>query len=381
MNIFKTFAIISVLLLFACSDQVEKETSQLISNDSIVDNRDSVSKPSLQIVKNVIDCQSRKFKIKINEVRDGSYQYQCWNLPLTKDSPADLEIWNGELSLLGSQGGVAFTFNNNEFKYVIESKPKVSVEDSEGVQLMVYENSKQIVSSRLYKHGVEGIKDALLFVSKNWSYLYSSADLSPSKTHSALPDVGIRGKYAVLHNELGISILENILEEKVYLAGGHKDSINLNTMYQYGRYNPKFLNRLEEVLRELLEDKAFVSETQDFYDRRFARYLQTYYLTYGLSANKESSMYKIQQYDYWKDAIGEGYDLFEWPTCLAFWGRRTIDGTSNQFYDLLVLMIKKYDADFLDRNEVPKSDLLHDSIRKSRNENPVYGIDYEGCSG
>ena len=43
---------------------------------------------------------------------------------------------------------------------------------------------------------------------------------------------------------------------------------------------------------------------------------------------------------------GEGFDLFETDACAHFWVRRTADGTAEELYNILSLIMRKYDPDF-----------------------------------
>lgn len=43
----------------------------------------------------------------------------------------------------------------------------------------------------------------------------------------------------------------------------------------------------------------------------------------------------------------EGYDVYEGFTCPGFWVRRSIDGTADEFYDLLILTMRTFDEGFL----------------------------------
>ena len=43
----------------------------------------------------------------------------------------------------------------------------------------------------------------------------------------------------------------------------------------------------------------------------------------------------------------EGYDVYEGFVCPGFWVRRSIDGTSDEFYSLLLSAMKTFDPDFL----------------------------------
>jgi hypothetical protein len=51
---------------------------------------------------------------------------------------------------------------------------------------------------------------------------------------------------------------------------------------------------------------------------------------------------------------GSSYDWYEAVTCPGFWLRRTLDGTADEFYELLELTLNTFDPAFLLENKGKK---------------------------
>lgn len=205
---------------------------------------------------------------------------------------------------------------------------------------------------------------------KEWSELSASADLSYENIHSWVPESGIRGRYEIARSVIGKSVLETIIGEKAFLSGPHDDGINYDSR-EFGYYNPAFLNKLKTQLTTLSTYKILVDQVQPFYDRELKQYLRTFYLAYAHGANnaqiKAGYLAAIQNAPTNKDSFldepsyflqesfrefaesteSQGYDVYEAFVCPGFWVRRSIDGTADEFYQLLRLTMNTFDTEFL----------------------------------
>lgn len=220
----------------------------------------------------------------------------------------------------------------------------------------------------------EALNEKVDLTIKDWDEAKAEADLSYENIHSWLPERGIRGRYEIAQKVLSKAILENILGENAFLNGPHENGINYNSR-TFGYYNPAFLNKLKGQLVALYSNKIFVSSAQSFYDRELKQYLRTYYLAYEVGANNkairdgyiailskgtqstpESSFLDEPSYflqesfrNFADSAAAEGYDEYEAFTCPGFWVRRSIDGTADEFYELLTMTINAFDGEFLEK--------------------------------
>jgi hypothetical protein len=206
----------------------------------------------------------------------------------------------------------------------------------------------------------------------NWETILSTVDISYENTMSYIPESGIRGRYEQYKKYLNISILESVVGEKVFLSGPHSAALNYKSPDQFGRYNPLFIKKLGENLQYLFKNKAFVKNAQAHYDSKLKQYLRVYYLSHEVSANNKEVMdgyldaiaypekhdymngrikgpsFYLQEYfrDFAESTEKDGYDVYEAFTCPAFWVRRSLDGTEDEFYELLKLTLKTFDSGF-----------------------------------
>lgn len=206
----------------------------------------------------------------------------------------------------------------------------------------------------------------------NWANLYNPSSQSYISMKTYVPERGIRGKYAMMKSDLSKNILQEIIGEKIFLLGPHTEGINLNSQATFGHYNPVFLLKLNEHLNVLYQDDSFVAAAQSIYDEEFRNYFRLYYLSYAQATTNKKVISRYEEMvrntpeagakDYRSDASyflqeafrgfaermeNEGYDVYEGFVCPGFWVRRSIDGTSDEFYTLLVSAMKTFDPDFL----------------------------------
>lgn len=218
----------------------------------------------------------------------------------------------------------------------------------------------------------ERLGDKIRLTVADWQNMNANARLDPEIISSWIPESGIRGRYQIAKQALGKSVLESIIGEKAFLSGPHKEDINYNSARDFGRYNPKFLTKLHTSLASLFSNKIFVDNAQALYDQELKRYLRTYYLAYEAGANNqevmdgylailarepqkysesvflsEPSFYLQESFrDFAESLEKEGYDVYEGFACPGFWVRRSIDGTADEFFELLALTIRTFDPEF-----------------------------------
>lgn len=219
----------------------------------------------------------------------------------------------------------------------------------------------------------ERLSDKIKLTVADWQNMSANARLDHETISSWVPESGIRGRYQIAKQVLSKAVLESIIGEKAFLSGPHEQGVNYNSAREFGRYNPKFLTKLQKSLASLFSNKVFVDNAQALYDSELKQYLRTYYLAYEAGANNREVMdgylailatepreyagstflaepsYYLQEAfrDFAESIEGEGYDVYEGFTCPGFWVRRSIDGTADEFYGLLTLTIRTFDPEFL----------------------------------
>lgn len=227
------------------------------------------------------------------------------------------------------------------------------------------------------------LQQKINFIAANWSNLYAKADLTYENITSWFPESGIRGRYEVMKAQLGKSILESMLDEKVFLNDLHQNGLNFDSNHDFGRYNPQFLTKLTAKITPLLNNQDFVRSVQPFYDEQFKQYLRAYYFSYELAAHNQevideyvkiiknnadprlsqahrSSAFLYRSFSDFEQQVAQkvSSDEFGTYTCPGFWVRRSIDGTADQFFNLLVMVMNTFDP---------------------KRENNTYNYEHSGC--
>ncbi|AXG69099.1 hypothetical protein KORDIASMS9_01318 [Kordia sp. SMS9] len=207
----------------------------------------------------------------------------------------------------------------------------------------------------------------------NWDNTVSAIDFYKEVPETYIPESGVRGRYALYDQFFSIATLETIVGESVFLKGPHTTSPNYKSDKAFGYYNPLFIKKLEDNLRFVFKNKTFVKGLQAHYDSNLKKYIRTYYLSYKVAANNQEIMNGYldaiadpEKHDYMNGRIKgpsfylqekfrdfaesqekNGYDVYEAFTCPGFWIRRSIDGTADEFYEVLKLTLETFDPTFM----------------------------------
>ncbi len=211
----------------------------------------------------------------------------------------------------------------------------------------------------------------------NWESILASVNLYDEEYKTGIPESGIRGRYALYKKYFSISIIEKVVGESIYLKGPHSDRLDYDSQTSFGHYNPLFVKKLGDNLMFLFKNETFVKNMQAHYNQKLKQYLRVYYLSYKVAANNKEIMdgYKdaivnAKKYEYMDGRIKgpsfylqesfrdfaeslekDGYDVYEGFTCPGFWIRRSIDGTADEFYEVLKLTLQTFDSAFINAQE------------------------------
>lgn len=205
------------------------------------------------------------------------------------------------------------------------------------------------------------------------------------------PGGGMRNFYCHLLNYMGYERFAALVGVPVYASGPHtSEALVLDSRYSFGRYNPVFVARLRNILIPGESDQAFRAMTQGVYDGAIRPLARVFFVTYlKLMNNKEFFVQEkkdyanairtrtLEAYHYEKYFSflnceypygGKNLSDFQGPgfegicdgnvvkTCVAFWIRRELDGTSGEFYTGLEKLLMAYDSEFLRKFGMDQSD-------------------------
>ena len=168
-----------------------------------------------------------------------------------------------------------------------------------------------------------------------------------------------------------------IIGEKIFLSGPHLNDMNFDSYDKFGYYNPIFLKKLHKKIKLLISNDAFIKSTQDIYNEKFKNTLRVYFLSLNMLdhinyktfgkydwdryveeyldvISKPPSNYMVSNYfdenfrSFAESIKNEGYNFSEGLTFPGFWIRRKIDGTDEEFFELINLILNKYDSEWYD---------------------------------
>ncbi|MCB9264847.1 MAG: N-acetylmuramoyl-L-alanine amidase [Lewinellaceae bacterium] len=211
------------------------------------------------------------------------------------------------------------------------------------------------------------LQKILVQAAGRWDKLQKEADLSGGASETVIPELGVRGRYAILKPLLNPVVLERLFGEPVYRAGPHQGAdIAYRSEESFGRYNPAFLRKLYTTLNTLSKSGLLVRQVQGLYDREFRRLMQVFYQAYEVGAGREdiqkeylsrlnapaSRLAQRGYTNFFEEKFGDlsiasrYYDP-EAIMAAGFWVRRSIDGTADEFFQLLQLTLQTFDPAFL----------------------------------
>ena len=208
------------------------------------------------------------------------------------------------------------------------------------------------------------LTEKLSAVAANWDNM---TDYDPhGNCFTYVPEVGVRARYQRSKPEMGLFIVESLVGKKAFLKGPHTQGVDCSDEYAFGYYNPVFLTELQSIVNLTFSNPQFVNRFQSLYDRALRTYLRNFYLSYTVgtssqaiqnrylailndtNAGEDAGDYLQEAFRNHADAMErKGYDWYESNTCAAFWARRSIDGTADEFYALLLSALKIFDPGFV----------------------------------
>ena len=94
-----------------------------------------------------------------------------------------------------------------------------------------------LLSNRIKRLGVD------------WDHMQANTQVDYEAVQSWVPEVGVRGRYSIAQKVISVSVIESIVGEKVFVSGPHSYGVSYTSNKDFGRYNPKFLTKLNQLLQ------------------------------------------------------------------------------------------------------------------------------------
>ena len=344
-------------------------------NDSIITN--NVRKHLYFELRNfdneIVFMQTNKFKILLDYLSDGSIRYASWSKDKNISEKPDLILKNGILKYDGTGGNHSYIFKN--YNYTYECVINVIVPDSyPDAFLDIYKGNENISRQRAEfislsdDNSIDSLKQKITLTFSNWYEIIEALKVNYPYIE-IWSEIGVRGKYKIFSKYLSKDILEDIIGEKIFLSGPHLNDMNFDSYDKFGYYNPIFLKKLHKKIKLLISNDAFIKSTQDIYNEKFKNTLRVYFLSLNMLdhinhktfveeyldvISKPPSNYMVSNYfdenfrSFAESIKNEGYNFSEGLTFPGFWIRREIDGTHEEFFELINLILNKYDSEWYD---------------------------------
>jgi len=192
----------------------------------------------------------------------------------------------------------------------------------------------------------------------------------------AYPENSLRDVYYRLKTFAEFGDVANAFGEEVFLSGPHTNAaLNLEAQDDFGHYNPAFVVWVGETLIPGAADSAFRETTQAVYDEYFRKLARNAYFVYrkmlaelksdpnAMEAQKQAYLEAIKTDNILDCALSctiaeaadlsateEDFDSYLACSISCFLVRRSIDGTFDEFYSVLLKLLKAYDSEFLSAN-------------------------------
>ena len=204
------------------------------------------------------------------------------------------------------------------------------------------------------------------------------------------PQGGMRIFACHLKSLTSLEFLQEASGLVMFSQGPHQGArLKLDHRHQFGHYNPDFVRWMVENLVPGAGDAALRKATQAHYDKYVKPLARIFYATWQ-KARREPECFRreVERYRsmmdqkelpemyyerffffmnpdfcahadagfgyFYEHGFDGGYDGNVVKTCIAFWMRRTIDGTADEFSRGLLKLIKTYDPGLLKAKVSPR---------------------------
>lgn len=174
---------------------------------------------------------------------------------------------------------------------------------------------------------------------------------------------GARVNYCYLEPILDFARFRKKVGMTIFSSGPHGSTLNLDAERDFGRYNPAFVRWVIDHAIPGAGDRALAAATQSAYDARMRVAARAFY-TARLLLKEDRSFFEGEKkryerflkeggdkpfWSYWEKMPGQYEAQAIGGTGLAFWLRRSMDGTDHLFEQALEKLLATYDREFLDQ--------------------------------
>jgi len=217
-------------------------------------------------------------------------------------------------------------------------------------------------------------------------------NVSVDDISQGMGEKGLLTLYCAVSSLISIKDIQELSGQKVFLAGPHnEEKINIASS-DFAHYNPAFLKWAKGVIIPISENETFKKHMQDIYNDYFRYVARTYYATnqylylheddaqemlnaYSNSIKNTDSPYydfggkylwsgsnpfmkELYKYSKGRDGFTTLYSI----EAVAFWLRRDMDGSRDEFTDIINHLVKTFDKKYYDNHSLDNGFATHDEI-------------------
>jgi hypothetical protein len=223
-----------------------------------------------------------------------------------------------------------------------------------------------VFTSLFQAHAKESAEQTVRTIWQDLAELFNPGRQDCTEVHTWLPDLGVRGFYCHVKGRLDYAGLVELIGMPAFREGPHdENSLDLQSLYDFGHYNPAFVERLHHLFLPALKDPEFIVATQEIYNQYIGSLARTFFVVYQelhsdrayLDAqlkryqhfmNARQANYFDNEYYYFAALENLGFEGYEVQTAVLFWLRRHLDGTDGLFFSALSDLLALYDSGFLE---------------------------------
>ncbi len=205
----------------------------------------------------------------------------------------------------------------------------------------------------------------IMEVTALWDLLKSNYEPIRERDDTWL-DVGLRSKYAMARNYASMDVIEATFGQPIFLRGPHNGDLDFNSTTSFGYYNPNFIASVHKAVEATLANPMFKAMGKGVYEKHLKSMAHTYidahkylkeqddlrntltqeYLL--MMAKPEGTMdgslqEKFRGYAEKMENSTAKSNIYEAFTAPAFWLRRSIDGTDDEFVALLKMVVTEFE--------------------------------------
>ncbi len=130
----------------------QSSTELMVSNRLRAKGRRAMHRSVSQYAVSVLDWQTKRFHIRVDELKDGQLRYTSWSKGKKISQKPDLVLLNGKLQMDGSGRNQSYVFHNGEFKYQLKVN-SIGASSATYGMLKVFKNGQEVGSEAVVSVG------------------------------------------------------------------------------------------------------------------------------------------------------------------------------------------------------------------------------------